>query len=204
MFCLFSLDELGSDMDKTDSEQTVTIREVRPPKEVATLTLHEERARIAVTQGAGAQVTVQRRVIEEETQVPVILKREVLELITAPEGGTVLLDGQALEAGRVYQITLTEERPVIGKEVYPVQQITLRKEWVSETVQQKVTLGREVLDVSGPQELIREHEELMQAQAANLPVLDSQEPDLTVLNKEGEPAEALPAVGEATPPKPGG
>ncbi|WP_420596592.1 YsnF/AvaK domain-containing protein [Deinococcus sp.] len=191
-------------MDSTDPDQTVTIREVRPPKEVATLTLHEERASVAVTEGASAQVTVQRRVIEEETQVSVMLRREVLELITSPEGGTVLLDGQALEAGRVYQITLTEERPVIGKEVYPVQQITLRKEWISETFQQKVTLGREVLDVSGPQELIREHEQLVQAQAAQLPVLDEKEPALTTLNKEGEPAEALPAVGEATPPKPGG
>ena len=192
------------DDSQENESQRVNIRAVRPSTQVATLTLHEERAHIAVTQGAGAQVTVQRRVIEEETQVPVMLKREVLELITSPEGGTVMLDGQALEAGRVYQITLTEERPVIGKEVYPVQQVTLRKEWVSETHQQSVTLGREVLDVSGPQELIRDQTELEQQQAVLPPVLDDSKPLLTTLNKEGEPAEALPPVGEATPPKPGG
>ena len=148
-------------MDNVPDEQLpqgqgVTIREIRAPKELTRLTLHEERAQIAVTRESGAQVMIQRRVIEEEAQVPITLKREVLELTTAPDVGSVMLDGQLLEAGKVYQITLTQERPIIAKEVYPVQHVTIRKEWISETHQQRVTLGREVLDVSGPPELIRE------------------------------------------------
>ena len=138
------------------AEQGVNIREIRAPKEQGVITLYEERAQMAVTGGLVAQVTLQKRVVEEEVQVPVTLQREVLELITSPEGGSVMLDGQLLEPGRVYQITLTEERPVIGKQVYPVQQISVRKEWISEVHQETVTLGREVLDVSGPEHLIRE------------------------------------------------
>ncbi|WP_293912053.1 YsnF/AvaK domain-containing protein [Deinococcus sp.] len=138
------------------AEETVNIREIRAPKDQGTITLYEERAQIAVTGGLVAQVTLQKRIVEEEVQVPVTLQREVLELITSPEGGSVMLDGQLLEPGRVYQITLTEERPVIGKQVFPVQQINVRKEWISQVHQETVTLGREVLDVSGPEHLIRE------------------------------------------------
>ncbi|WP_161883910.1 YsnF/AvaK domain-containing protein [Deinococcus alpinitundrae] len=170
----------------------VTIREVRAPRPVTTLTLHEERAQVAVERTVGAQVTVQKRIIEEEVQLPVTLKREILELTTAPEGGTVKFNGEWLEPGRIYQITLTEERPVIAREVYPVEQIEIRKEWVSAVHQQTLTLGREVLDLTGPAELIREQAQLEQEQAAVLPILVEQEPALTTLNKEGEPAQALP------------
>jgi stress response protein YsnF len=140
----------------TAADAAVSIREIRAPKEQGIITLYEERAQIAVTGGLAAQVTLQKRIVEEEVQVPVTLQREVLELITSPEGGSVMLDGQLLEPGRVYQITLTEERPVISKQVYPVQQIAVRKEWISEVHQETVTLGREVLDISGPEALIRE------------------------------------------------
>lgn len=186
--------------DVSDPSAAVTIREVRAPRPVTTLTLHEERALVAVERGAGAQITVQKRVVEEEVQVPVTLKREILELITAPEGGTVKFNGELLEPGRVYQFTLTEERPVIAREVYPVEQIEIRKEWISEQHQQTLTLGREVLDISGPADLVREQTQLEQERSAALPILVGQEPVLTTLNKEGEPAQALPPADDAPPP----
>ena len=108
-------------------------------------------------------------------------------------------NGEWLEPGRVYQITLTEERPVIAREVYPVEQIEIRKEWLSEVHQQTLTLGREVLDISGPADLIREQAQLEQEQAAAVPILVGQEPALTTLNKEGEPAQALPPADAPTP-----
>ena len=187
-------DPQRSDPAHTDSVEAsaVTIREVRAARPVTTLTLHEERAQVAVERGVGAQVTVQKRIIEEEVQVPVTLKREILELTTAPEGGTVKFNGEWLEPGRIYQIMLTEERPVIAREVYPVEQIEIRKEWLSEVRQQTLTLGREVLDISGPADLIREQAQLEHEQAAVLPIMVGQEPVLTTLNKEGEPAQALP------------
>jgi len=191
-----------ADPQRPDPASAVTIREVRAPRPVTTLTLHEERAQVAVERSAGAQVTVQKRIIEEEVQVPVTLKREILELTTAPEGGTVKFNGEWLEPGRVYQITLTEERPVIAREVYPVEQIEIRKEWISEVHQQTLTLGREVLDISGPADLIREQAQLEDEQAAVVPILVGQEPALTTLNKEGEPAQALPPA-DALPPSGG-
>lgn len=150
--------QLPENLSAANDSSTVTIREVRAPRPVTTLTLHEERAQVAVERGAGAQVTFQKRVIEEEVQIPVTLKREILELTTAPEGGTVRFNGELLEPGRVYQITLTEERPVIAREVYPVEQIEISKEWLSEVREQTLTLGREVLDVSGAADLIREQQ----------------------------------------------
>lgn len=147
------------------ADQTVRIREVRPPQHLANLTLYEERAQVAVVAEGGRQITVQKRIIEEEVQVPVTLRREVLEITTAPQGGSVMLNGELLEEGKVYQITLTEERPVVGREVYPVEQIAIRKEWISEVHQHSITLGREVLDLSGAVELIREQTELEREQS---------------------------------------
>ncbi|GAA4002995.1 hypothetical protein GCM10022631_12260 [Deinococcus rubellus] len=183
--------------DPLDPSAAVTIREVRAPRPVTTLTLHEERALVAVERGVGAQITVQKRVVEEEVQVSVILKREILELTSAPEGGTVKFNGELLEPGRVYQFILTEERPVIAREVYPVEQIEIRKEWISEQRQQTLTLGREVLDISGPADLIREQTQPEQDRSAARPILVGQEPVLTTLNKEGEPAQALPPADDA-------
>lgn len=158
--------EDGVDLNKSpqqdsvaaSAEQQVTIREVRAPRDIASLTLYEERAQVAVESAGGRQITFQKRVIEEEVQIPVTLRREVLELTTALEGGTVKLNGELLEPGKTYQITLTEERPVVAREVYAVEQIEIRKEWISEVHQQTLTLGREVLDVSGAADLIREQQ----------------------------------------------
>ncbi|AZI41386.1 DUF2382 domain-containing protein [Deinococcus psychrotolerans] len=141
-----------------DEAQQVTIREVRAPKEMANLTLYEERAQVAVERVSGRQITFQKRIIEEEVQIPVTLRREVLELTTALEGGTVKLNGELLEPGKTYQIILTEERPVVAREVYAVEQVEIRKEWISEVHQQTLTLGREVLDIGGAADLIREQQ----------------------------------------------
>ena len=86
---------------------------------------------------------------------------------------------------------------MIAREVYPVEQIEIRKEWLSEVREQTLTLGREVLDVSGPADLIREQAQLERGSSAAQPIRVGQEPALTTLNKEGEPAQALPPADDA-------
>lgn len=126
-----------------------------------TLYLYEERARVDVSVESQGQVTLQKKIVEQQEMIPVTIRREILEIVTAPGTGGlqlegITLDGQPLEAGRSYEIVLTEERAHISKQVYPVQQISVRKRQISEQHSEAVTLRREVLEVDGPAELIHD------------------------------------------------
>lgn len=126
-----------------------------------TLYLYEERARVDVSVESQGQVVLRKKIVEQEEHIPVTIRREILEIVTAPGGGLVhvegiTLDGKQLEAGRTYEVVLTEERAHVTKQVYPVQEVNVRKQQVSEQHTETVTLRREVLEVDGPAELIHE------------------------------------------------
>lgn len=128
-----------------------------------TLYLYEERARVDVSVESQGQVALHKKVVEHQEMIPVTIRREILEIVTAPGNGTVhvdgiTLDGQQLEAGRSYEIVLTEERAHVTKQVFPVQEVSIRKQQLSEQHTETVTLRREVLEVDGPAELIHERE----------------------------------------------
>lgn len=132
-------------------------------KDQETLYLYEERARVDVSVESQGQVVLRKKVVEQQEMIPVTIRREILEIVTAPGNGTVhvngiTLDGQQLEAGRNYEIVLTEERAHVTKQVFAVQEVSIRKQQLSEQHTETVTLRREVLEVDGPAELIHERE----------------------------------------------
>ncbi len=127
----------------------------------ATLYLYEERARVDVSVESQGQVVFRKKIVEKEEMIPVTIHREILEIVTAPASGSVhiegiTLNGQPLEAGRSYEVVLTEERAHVTKQVFPVQEVSVRKQQISEQHTEQVTLRREVLEVDGPTELIHE------------------------------------------------
>ena len=123
---------------------------------VTRLDLLEERASVQVTRESVGEVALRRVVREEEVLMPVTLSREFLELTVRPGGGQVLLDGEPLEAGRTYEVLLSEERAQIVKTVHATQQVEVFKRTRTEQFQQSVTLGREVLEVTGRTDLVTE------------------------------------------------
>ncbi|MGM9319369.1 YsnF/AvaK domain-containing protein [Deinococcus aquaticus] len=123
---------------------------------VTRLDLLEERASVQVTRESVGEVALRRVVREEEVLMPVTLSREFLELTVRAGGGQVILDGEPLEAGRTYEVLLSEERAQIVKTVYATQQVEVFKRTRTEPFQRNVTLGREVLEVTGRTDLVTE------------------------------------------------
>lgn len=123
---------------------------------VTRLDLLEERASVQVTRESVGEVALRRVVREEEVLMPVTLTREFLELTVRRGGGQVILDGEPLEAGRTYEVLLSEERAQIVKTVHATQQVEVFKRTRTEQFQQSVTLGREVLEVKGRTDLVTE------------------------------------------------
>lgn len=123
---------------------------------VTRLDLLEERASVQVTRESVGEVALRRVVREEEVLMPVTLTREFLELTVRRGGGQVILDGEPLEAGRTYEVLLSEERAQIVKTVHATQQVEVFKRTRTEQFQQSVTLGREVLEVKGRSDLVTE------------------------------------------------
>ncbi|MFC6591245.1 YsnF/AvaK domain-containing protein [Deinococcus lacus] len=118
------------------------------------LVLHEERAQVQVLREAAGAVTLQKRVVERQEQIPVTIRSEVLEITVKPGAGRVVLDGQELEAGQTYQVELTTERAAVQKEVVAISEVSIGKRAETVAHTEMVTLRREVLDVKDPGALI--------------------------------------------------
>lgn len=111
------------------------------------LELREERAVVDKTRRVVGAVTVGRKVISETVQIPLELRREVLVLQAAPNGQGVVIDGELLQPGETREVVIYAEEAEVGKRVVVAEEVTIGKQEVVETVQQAVTLSREVLDV---------------------------------------------------------
>lgn len=144
--------------------------------ELGRLQLLEERAVVNVERVGMGQVQIRKVVHERQEMVPVTITSEVLEITVAsvPAGATqpgqvagaagsqgvreVLIDGQPLEAGRIYTIPLTEERYQVVKQVYPISDVVVRRRVQTETHQETLSLKREELDVQADESLIQRTE----------------------------------------------
>lgn len=125
---------------------------------VERLTLHEERAEVEIVREAGGAVQIRRVVTERREVLPVTLSREHLEITVTDGTGLVRMNGEVLEPGRVYEVQLSEERAVVEKQVYPIQEVTIAKTVQTFMHSEEVTLRREELDVQGLSGEVREVE----------------------------------------------
>lgn len=144
--------------EATQTETTAQIAQgTHLVNEQEVIRLHEERAKVEVHPEQRGAVVIRKIVTERQEMVPVTLLREYLE-ITVAQGaqGAVLLDGQPLEVGRAYEVTLREERAQVTKEVYAIQDVNIRKVQQQETHRAEVVLRREELDIQGDTQLVHE------------------------------------------------
>lgn len=124
------------------------------------ITLHEERARVDVVREQAGAVSIRKVLVERTETIPVTLTREVLEITVKAGTGKVLLDGKVLEPGQTYEVLVQDERAMVQKEIYAVSDVTLHKQVQQTTHTEQVTLRREELEVSDPQGLVREIDEV--------------------------------------------
>lgn len=120
------------------------------------LTLHEERARIDVVREVYGSVTINKVVTERQELLPVMLRTEKLEITIAPGAGEVMIDGVALEPGRMHEVLLLEEHATVHKEVFPALDVQIWKESRVVDQSETISLRREVLEVIDPMGLAHE------------------------------------------------
>lgn len=123
---------------------------------VRRLTLHEERAEVQVTREQAGSVQIRRVVTERQEVIPVTLSTEHLEITVTDGVGRVLMNGEALEPGRTYEVLLSEERAEVQKQVFPVQEVTIAKQVQTFMHSEQLTLRREELEVEGLSGQVRE------------------------------------------------
>lgn len=124
--------------------------------ELDRLTLHEERAKVEVIREQVGAVSIRKVIRERQEVIPVTLTTETLEITVQDGAGKVTLNGEALEAGRTYEILIHDEKAVVEKQVVALSDVTLSKQAHTFTHTEEVSLRREELDVRDPQGLVRE------------------------------------------------
>ncbi|MEY9215121.1 YsnF/AvaK domain-containing protein [Thermobifida halotolerans] len=112
--------------------------------EEASITRSEEQARVGVERTESGRARVHKSVENEPFEEDVPVRRERLRVEREPvtgEAGTGRMGEQEEE------ITLHEERPVVGKEEVPVERVRVSKEEVSDTERVRGELRKEHIEV---------------------------------------------------------
>ncbi|MBW4665000.1 MAG: DUF2382 domain-containing protein [Chroococcus sp. CMT-3BRIN-NPC107] len=116
-----------------------------------TLKLYQERLIANKKRVKTGDVTVGKHIETETAQVSVPIEKEriVIERVTPTDAGVTVAPGEAtFREGEVAHVEIYEETADIHKEAFVREEIKVRKEVESETVEAKETLRREELDVN--------------------------------------------------------
>lgn len=116
-----------------------------------TLKLYQERLIANKKRVKTGDVTIGKHVETETAQVSVPIEKErvVIERVTPTNAGVAVNPGEAtFGGGEVAHIEIYEETADIHKEAFVREEVKVRKEVESETVEAKETLRREELDVN--------------------------------------------------------
>lgn len=116
-----------------------------------TLKLYQERLIANKKRVKTGDVTIGKHVETETAQVSVPIEKErvVIERVTPTNAGVTVSPGEAtFGGGEVARVEIYEETADIHKEAFVREEVKIRKEVESETVEAKETLRREELDVN--------------------------------------------------------
>ncbi|GAA3603652.1 hypothetical protein GCM10022199_04220 [Marihabitans asiaticum] len=105
---------------------------------------HEEELRVGTEKVETGRVRLRKHVVTDTETVQVPVEREEVEIVREPiadgETGGDLGDGDV-------EVTLTEERPVVEKEVVAKERVGLDKETVTENRDVQAEVGREEVEI---------------------------------------------------------
>jgi len=115
------------------------------------MTRSEERVRVGTEKVQTGVARLRKYVETEEVNVPVTVTKEKVRLETEPitdANRGDALSGPDITEGE-YEVTLSEERPVVAKETVPVERVRLAKETVTEEQNVSETVRKERIDTDG-------------------------------------------------------
>ncbi len=140
----------GTATGTTDYTDTRTTGNRNPTGDDA-MTRSEERVHVGTEKVKTGVARLRKYVETEEVNVPVTITREKVRLETEPitdANRGDALDGPEIAEG-VYEVTLSEERPIVTKETVPVERVRLTKETVSEQQNVSETVRKERITTDG-------------------------------------------------------
>lgn len=115
------------------------------------MTRSEEQLRVGTEQREAGRARLRKHIVTEDvsTTVPVSHEEVTLERepITDANRGDALAGGDLSE--ETHEVTLTEQRAVVDKDVVPVERVRLGTETVTEEQRVDETLRKEVIDTEG-------------------------------------------------------
>lgn len=107
---------------------------------------HEEQVNVGTERVQTGRARLRKRVVTEQETVTVPVEREEVEVVREPVG-----EGQARDGGSLgeedLEVTLTEERPVVDKEVVAKERVGLDKNVVQDQERVQTEVGREEVEV---------------------------------------------------------
>lgn len=133
----------GGDGTTTDTDYASTADTRRTGDE--SMVLHEERANVGKERVDTGRVRLRKHVVSEQKTVTVPVEREEFEVVREPvaAGDT----GSGRLGDDEVEVTLSEERPVIDKEVVATERVGLDRNVVTEQRDVTTEVGREEVQV---------------------------------------------------------
>ena len=107
----------------------------------------EERMRVGTEQVEAGRARLRKYIVTETETRPVELRRDEVSVVHEPLAeGAVPAPMELTE--EVHELVLTEERPVVDKEVVAVERVRLRAESVAEQVEVQAEVRKEQIDLT--------------------------------------------------------
>lgn len=107
---------------------------------------HEEQVNVGTERVQTGRARLRKRVVTEQETITVPVEREEVEIVREPIGEGQAHDGGSLGEEDV-EVTLTEERPVVDKEVVAKERVGLDKNVVQDQERVQTEVGREEVEV---------------------------------------------------------
>ncbi len=115
------------------------------------MTRSEEQLKVGTEKVQTGKARLRKHIVTEQKTITVPVQREEVRLEREPI--TEENRGQAMSGGDIteeeHEVILTEERPVVQKEVVPVERVKLAKETVADQVEVSEEVRKEQIDTDG-------------------------------------------------------
>ncbi len=145
-------DRTDTDRDRTDTSNDRTVgHDTSGPTTDQAMTRSEEQLKVGTETREAGRARLRKHVVTENETVTVPVSREEVrverEPITDANAGNAM-DGPAISEEE-HEVILHEERPVVDKEVIPVERVKLDTETVTENVQVSEQVQKERIETDG-------------------------------------------------------
>ncbi len=121
-------DYAGHSVEVAGGQEVAATRELDARDPHLVIPLAEERLTVSTREVSLGEVIIRKRVIEEEQMVPVMVRREVVEVLRLAPGEALPDDWKNDPTTEVARLPLSGTEPMIAKEAFVTREVTVERE----------------------------------------------------------------------------